>query len=227
MLKVIITGSTGMVGEGVLHRCINHPLVEEVLLLNRKPYGLSHPKIRELITADFMDLKSVESNLKGYDACFFCAGISSVGIGKEDYEKVTYQLTLTVAKTLVSLNPGMTFTYVSGQGTDSSESGRSHWARVKGKTENELRKLGFRQVFAYRPGFILPMKGMKHTMKAYSYMNWLFPIGRLVYPDGFSKLQEVGDSMLAVTLMGYDGFILNGREIRDTSDTLQWTGDSR
>lgn len=155
-----------MIGEGVLHRCLVHPQVSEVLLLNRRSYGLSHPKMKELILPSFLDLESVKSQLSGYDACFFCAGISSLGISKEEYEKITYDLTLNIGKTLADLNPNMTFTYVSGQGTDSSEKGRSHWARVKGKTENDLRKLPFRQVFAYRPGFIYPMEGMKNTLKA-------------------------------------------------------------
>ena len=153
-IQVLITGSTGMIGEGVLHRCLAHPQVSKVLLLNRRPYGLSHPKLKELILPSFLDLGSFKSQLTGYDACFFCAGISSLGISKEEYEKITYDLTLNVGKTLAELNSQMTFTYVSGQGTDSTETEKSHWARVKGKTENDLRKLPFRQVFAYRPGFI-------------------------------------------------------------------------
>ncbi len=219
-IKVIITGSTGMIGEGVLHRCLTHPQISEVLLLNRRSYGLSHPKLKELLLPSFLDLKSVKSQLAGYDACFFCAGISSLGISKEEYEKITYDLTLNLGNTLAELNPNMTFTYVSGQGTDSTEKGRSHWARIKGKTENDLRKLPFGQVFAYRPGFIYPMEGMKNTLKAYKYVNWLFPIGRKHYLNGFSKLEEIGDSMISVSLNGYDGWILNGKEITETAANL-------
>lgn len=209
-----------MIGEGVLHRCLAHPQVSEVLLLNRRSYGLSHPKLKELILPSFLDLKSHLSLLTGYDACFFCAGISSLGISKEEYEKITYDLTLNVGKTLSELNPDMTFTYVSGQGTDSTEKGGSHWARIKGKTENDLRKLPLRNVFAYRPGFILPMDGMKNTIKAYKYINWLFPIGRKLFPNGFCKLEEIGDSMISVSLHGYDGWILNGKEIKETAANL-------
>jgi len=219
-LKVIITGSTGMIGEGVLHRCLSHPQVSSVLLLSRRSYGLSHPKLKELILPSFLDLTSVKSQLVGYDACFFCAGISSLGISKEEYEKITYDVTLNLGKTVAELNLNMTFTYISGQGTDSTENGRSHWARVKGKIENVLRKLPFRQVFAYRPGFIYPMEGMKNTIKAYKYVTWLFPIGRKLYPNGFSTLEEIGDSMISVSLHGYDGWILNGKEISETSASL-------
>lgn len=219
-IKVIITGSTGMIGEGVLHRCLSHPQVSGILLLNRKAYGLSHPKIKELIVPSFMDLHAVKAQLSGYDACFFCAGISSLGISNEEYERITYDMTLNVGKTLADLNPNMTFTYVTGQGTDSTEKGSSHWARIKGKTENDLRKLPFKKVFAYRPGFIRPMEGMKNTIKAYKYVNWLFPIGRKILPNGFSKLEEIGDSMISVSLLGYDGWILNGKEISETASNL-------
>lgn len=219
-IKVIITGSTGMIGEGVLHRCLANPQVSEVLIINRKSYGLSHPKIKEVILPSFLDLHAVKTQLAGYDACFFCAGISSLGISKEEYEKITYDLTLNVGKTLADLNPNMTFTYVSGQGTDNTEKGRSHWARIKGKTENDLRKLPFKKVYAYRPGFIRPMEGMKNTIKAYKYVNWLFPIGRRLLPNGFSKLEEIGDSMISVSLHGYDGWILNGKEISETASNL-------
>ena len=128
-LKIIITGTTGMVGEGVMQRCLDNPKVEKVVAISRKPNGHQHPKLVELIHQDFTELTGVEDQLSGFDACFFCAGISSVGVSKEDYEKITYDLTLSFAQTLAKLNPQMTFTYVSGQGTDSTEKGKSHWAR--------------------------------------------------------------------------------------------------
>ncbi|MGN6292981.1 MAG: NAD-dependent epimerase/dehydratase family protein, partial [Chitinophagaceae bacterium] len=158
-MKVIITGTTGMVGEGVLHVCLQDPRIESVLIINRKTLGRTHPKLKEILHADFYDLSAIENDLRGYDACFFCLGVSSIGMKEPDYYKVTYTLTLHVANTLVRLNPGMSFSYISGAGTDSSEKGRSMWARVKGKTENDLMKLPFRQVFAFRPGFIKPIKG--------------------------------------------------------------------
>ncbi|MBK7428692.1 MAG: NAD-dependent epimerase/dehydratase family protein, partial [Saprospiraceae bacterium] len=148
-LNVIITGATGMVGEGVMHQCLQNEHVASVLLINRKPYGLKHPKLTEVIHQDFYDLSSIESKLKGYNACFFCLGISSVGISKEEYFKITYTLTLHMGETLSRLNPDMVFTYVSGMGTDSKEKGNG-WASVKGKTENDLKKLPFKKVHAYR-----------------------------------------------------------------------------
>ncbi len=219
-LKIIITGTTGMVGEGVMQRCLENPTVERVLAISRKPNGHQHPKLVELIHKDFTDLSAVADQLAGFDACFFCAGISSLGISKEQYEKITHDLTLAFASTLAKLNPEMTFTYVSGQGTDSSEKGRSHWARVKGKTENDLRKLPFKKVYAYRPGVMKPMEGALHVLSYYKYFAWMYPIGRKLYPNGFNTLAEVGDSMVYVSLNDYDSFILEGKEIRNTAGRL-------
>ncbi|WP_439488841.1 NAD-dependent epimerase/dehydratase family protein [Algoriphagus sp.] len=219
-LKIIITGTTGMVGEGVMQRCLENPKVEKVLSISRKPNGHQHPKLEELIHGDFTDLSPVEDQLTGYDACFFCAGISSLGISKEQYEKITYELTLSFASTLAKLNPEMTFTYVSGQGTDSSEKGKSHWARVKGKTENELKKLPFKQVYAYRPGAMKPLEGAKHVLSWYKYFAWMYPIGRTLFPNGFNTLVEVGDSMVYVSSHPYTKFILEGREITETANLL-------
>jgi uncharacterized protein YbjT (DUF2867 family) len=217
-LKVIITGTTGMVGEGVLLHCLQNPKVEKVLSISRKPTGHSHHKLVELIHADFSDLSSVESQLTGFDACYFCAGISSLGISKEEYERITYGLTLAFAQTLVKLNPDMTFTYVSGQGTDGTEKGSSHWARTKGKTENDLRKLPFKQVFAYRPGIMKPVaENSQHVLSFYKYVGWIYPIGRMLFPNGFNTLAEVGDSMVNVTLNGFENFVLNGKEITQTA----------
>lgn len=209
-----------MVGEGVMQRCLENPTVERVLAISRKPNGHQHPKLVELIHKDFTDLSAVADQLAGFDACFFCAGISSLGISKEQYEKITHDLTLAFASTLAKLNPEMTFTYVSGQGTDSSEKGRSHWARVKGKTENDLRKLPFKKVYAYRPGVMKPMEGALHVLSYYKYFAWMYPIGRKLYPNGFNTLAEVGDSMVYVSLNDYDSFILEGKEIRNTAGRL-------
>jgi len=217
-LKIIITGTTGMVGEGVMLQCLDNPKVERVLSISRKPNGHSHPKLVELIYEDFSDLSSVGDQVTGYDACYFCAGISSIGISKKEYERITYDMTLAFAKTLARLNPEMTFTYVSGQGTDSSEKGRSHWARVKGKTENDLRKLPFKQVFAYRPGVMKPVAtNSLHILSGYKYFGWIYPIGRKLFPNGFNTLGEVGDSMVNVALKGYGKFILNGKEISESA----------
>ena len=144
-LKVIVTGSTGMVGEGVLHECLNHSSIKEVLVINRKPCGVNHPKLREILHSNFFDLSPVADQLKGYDACFFCLGVSSIGMKEPDYTKFTYELTMHFAETVLKQNPAMQFCYISGSGTDSSEKGKLMWARVKGKTENDLFKLPFKK----------------------------------------------------------------------------------
>lgn len=212
-IKAIVTGATGMVGEGVLHECLQHPDVESVLVLTRKPSGLSHPKLKEVIHEDFYNLTAVEDQLAGYNACFFCLGVSSVGMKEDAYYKVTYTLTMHVAETLSRKNQDMAFFYVSGVGTDSTETSRSKWARVKGKTENDLMKLPFRQVFAYRPGYIHPTKGLKHAHKLYRYLSWIFPIGRAIAPNAFCTLEELGRSMIYLAKNGFDRNVIEGRDI--------------
>ena len=166
-LNVIITGATGMVGKGVLLECIDSPDVESILLINRSPVDVMHPKVKEIIHKDFFDLSSVRDQLTGYNACFFCLGVSSVGMKEADYKRFTYDLTLGFAKVVLFLNPDMTFCYVSGAGTDSSEKGKSMWARVKGKTENDLLSLGFKATYMFRPGYIHPMRGIKSKTPLY------------------------------------------------------------
>lgn len=219
-IRVIVTGVTGMVGEGVLHECLQHPEVEAVLVISRKSTGIVHPKLQELIHADFFDLSSIEDRLWGYDACFFCLGISSVGVKEADYYKTTYTLTLHVAETLARLNRGMTFCYVSGAGTDSSEKGRSGWARIKGKTENDLTKLPFAQVFLFRPGYIQPTPGLARTQSFYRYISWMYPMLRKVFPNTANTLREVGLAMIHSVRRGYGKRILDPKDIallaRDT-----------
>ena len=217
-IRAIITGTTGMVGEGVLHECLLNPEVESVLVINRKPLGISHPKLIEVIHADFYDLSAIEGQLKGFNACFFCLGITSIGIDADTYYKTTYTLTMHVAKTLSRLNPEMTFCYISGAGTDSTEKGSSRWARVKGKTENDLMKLPFKQVFAFRPGFIKPIKGLPETHGFYKYINWVYPFGRLLYPNGFCTLQELAAAMTKVVNSGYPEKVITGKDIIKLSE---------
>ena len=212
-LKVIVTGSTGMVGEGVLHECLNSDKIESVLIINRKPSGYSHPKLKEIIHADFFDFTAIETQLSGYNACFFCLGISSVGVKKDDYFKFTYGLTMHVAEVLSSQNANMIFNYVSGAGTDSSEKGFSGWARVKGKTENDLMKLPFKKVYAFRPGMIKPTEGLKHTHKFYNYIGWIFPIGRALFPSGFCTMKELGQAMIKTVTKGYPKNVIEGKDI--------------
>jgi uncharacterized protein YbjT (DUF2867 family) len=211
-LKTIITGATGMVGEGVLLECLNHPDVEQVLVINRKPGGVSHPKLREIIHADFFDLASIEQQLIGYNACFFCLGVSSVGMSREEYKHITYDLTLNVGKLLAELNPEMTFCYVTGAGTDSSEQGRTGWANVKGATENALMRL-FKHSYMFRPGFMKATPGQKNVKSYYKFLAWLYPIGRALYPSGFCTLEEVGRAMINAVSKGYPKQILEVKDI--------------
>ncbi len=216
-IRAIITGTTGMVGEGVLHECLNSNLVEAVLIINRKPSGYSHPKLKEIVHADFFDLSNIESQLTGYNACYFCLGISSVGVKADEYYRITYTLTMHWAETLSKLNNDMTFCYVSGAGTDSAEKGRSRWARVKGKTENDIIKLPFKQAFAFRPGFIKPTEGLTKAHPFYKYINWMFPIGRALFPNGFCTLKELGSAMINVANKGYAKRIIDGKDIIELS----------
>jgi uncharacterized protein YbjT (DUF2867 family) len=216
-IRAIITGATGMVGEGVLHECLNHADVEKVLVINRKPCGVNHPKLTEILHSDFFDISPVESDLRGYNACFFCLGVSSVGMKEPQYFSLTYTLTLRFAEKLAELNPDMIFCYVSGAGTDSSEKGRSMWARVKGKTENDLIKLPFRAVYAFRPAFMKPTKGLKHAHKFYAPFNILYPLLKFMMPRYVSTLKELGVAMINAVLKGYDKKILEVRDIINLS----------
>ena len=212
-VKVIVTGATGMVGEGVLHECLHHPDLEKVLIINRKPSGKSHPKLTEIIHEDFFDLSGAKERLAGFDACFFCLGVSSIGLNEASYNRLTYDLTLNFARTLLDLNPGMTFCYVSGSGTDSTAKGKSMWARVKGKTENQLLALGFKHAHMFRPGFMYPTPGLKNTLKFYRYINWMYPFLRRVFPKYMSTLSEVGLAMIHTVTKGYSKPVLEVKDI--------------
>lgn len=201
-----------MVGEGVLLECLDHPDVERVLVINRKPGGVSHPKLREIIHADFFNLAPIEQQLMGFNACFFCLGVSSVGMSEEKYAHMTYDLTLNVARLLAKLNPEMTFCYVTGAGTDSSEQGRIAWARVKGAAENALLRL-FKRAYMFRPGFMKATPGQKNVKSYYRFFAWLYPIGRALYPAGFCTLQEVALAMIRAASQGYSKQILEVRDI--------------
>ena len=209
--KVIITGATGMVGEGVLLECLQNPAVAQVLVLTRKPTGRNHPKMRELLVPDLAELSAVESQLTGYNACFFCAGVSSVGISKEEYERITHDLTLAVGRTLARLNPDLTFIYVSGVGTSSSSG--QHWARVKGRTENELLALPFGAAYMFRPGFMKTTPGQRNVLKWYPALAWLYPVARKLAPQYVSTMQEVGRAMIHAADFGYSKPVLEVRDI--------------
>jgi len=213
-MKVIITGSTGMVGEGVLLECINNVHVTDILLLNRKHYPITDPKVKEIILEDFMHVESIQDALQGFDACFFCAGISSVGLKEDVYRHITYDITMHVAKTLSAVNPSMTFIYVSGSGTDSTEKGKLMWARVKGKTENDLLKLPFKAVYNFRPGIMKSTPGQKNIHWGFKVMDALYPLLNLLFPAFVSTLQEVALAMIAVVVNPYQSTTLEVKDIK-------------
>ena len=212
-IRVIITGSTGMVGEGVLHEGLLHSDVASVLVINRRPCGVTHLKLREIIQADFSDFSGLERELAGYNAAFLCMGTSSVGMKEEQYRHVTYDCTLALARPLSRLNPEMTVTYVSGAGTDSTEQGRSMWARVKGKTENDLMKLPFRQAFMFRPAYMQPTQGLKRAWTIAKIIAPLFPLWKLLLPNYVCTLQEVGVAMINAVTTGFTKKILDTPDI--------------
>jgi uncharacterized protein YbjT (DUF2867 family) len=212
-LKVIITGATGMVGEGVLQECIANPMIEKILLINRKPTGVVHSKVQEIIHQHFNDLSAILDELRGYDACYFCLGISSLGVKEDTYYDVTYKLTIDFARQLTAVNDKMTFCYVSGAGTDSSEKGKLMWARVKGKTENDLTKLPFKAVYNFRPGFMRPAKGAKNIKGVYKVIDFLYPVFRSISPTYFLTLEEVAKAMINVTMKGYPKTVIEVKDI--------------
>ncbi len=202
-----------MVGEGVLHECLLHPDVEEVLVVGRRTAGVHHPKLKEILHNNFFDLSPVKDQLRGYNACFFCLGVSSVGMKEKEYHHLTYDLTMHMATILADQNPGMTFCYVSGAGTDSTEHGKMMWARVKGQTENDLLRLPFKAAYMFRPGFMKPTKGLKNTLKAYKFISWLYPVVRPLFPKYVSTLRELGLAMIHAATRGYEKQVLEVKDI--------------
>lgn len=217
-MKVIITGASGMVGEGVMLECLNNPQVEQVLVVGRRACGTTHPRLKEIIHKDFYDLAPIENELKGYDACFFCLGTTSIGLSEEEYYKISYTLTLNFANTLCKLNSGMTFCYVSGAGTSGNENSKNMWIRVKSKTENDLQKLPFKQVFNFRPGIMTPTKGMKNTQKIYYAFAWLVPVVKLFSKNMILSLSQVGKAMINSVSKGYHKSALEVSDIRTLSE---------
>jgi uncharacterized protein YbjT (DUF2867 family) len=212
-INAIIFGATGMVGEGVLIEALKHENVESVLVIGRKPCMKTHAKLKELIHHDFFNYSAIEDQLKGYNACFFCLGISSVGMNEKDYTRITYDLTMQAATTLSRLNPDMTFCYVSGMGTDSTERGRMMWARVKGKTENDLTKLLFKAVYLFRPGLMKPTEGQKNVKSIFKAAGMLYPLLKILSPKNVCTLEEVGLAMIHAVETGYPKKILGNRDI--------------
>lgn len=211
-MKVILTGATGFVGEGVLLECLEHPAVLQVLSISRRPCGRTHPKLRELIVPDFRELGGVEPELRGYDACFYCAGISSLGLSEAEYSVITYDTLLAFAETLLRLNPGITFVHVSGAHTDPTERGKVMWARVKGKAENALTRMPFEAVYNFRPGLMKPAPGQRNVKGSYWLVRALYPLLSLVFPA--IALRDVGKAMINAVRFGAPRGVLEVAELR-------------
>jgi len=220
-MNVILFGATGMVGQGVLRECLLDPEVESVLAVGRSAIEQQHEKLHEIVLKTLTDLSSVENRLSGYDACFFCLGVSSAGMSEDDYRRVTYDLSLSVAATLARLNPAMTFIYVSGAGTDSSEHGRMMWARIKGKTENALLAMPFKAAYMFRPGYIQPMHGVRTKTKwygtAYAIMAPLYPLLRRLFPRYVTTTEQLGRAMISVAKTSATKRVLESNDINAIS----------
>ncbi|KAA3602047.1 MAG: epimerase [Calditrichaeota bacterium] len=216
-IKAIITGSTGMVGKGILLECLENPNVETVLVVNRKTIGTKHEKLKEIIHKDFYNLEEIENELEDYNACYFSLGISSIGMSEEDYTKITYDLAINFAKTLLEKNKEMTFCYVSGAGTDSSEKGKTMWARVKGKTENAILAMPFKNSFAFRPAYIQPIGEVKSKTRLYDFgiqiAKHLYPILKVIFPNHTTTSQAIGKAMINVVLNGYEQRVIESKDI--------------
>ena len=212
-IKAIVFGASGMVGEGVLMTALDHPEVESVLVIGRRPCGVTDARVKEILLQDFFDYSSIEQELNGYDACFFCLGVTSVGKKEAEYRRLTYDLTMAAARTLSRLNPSMTFCYVSGSGTDGTEQGRIAWARIKGKTENDLAKLQFKAAYAFRPGYIQPVKGQKHAHSFSTILAGTYPFFKKMLPQYMCTLRELGRAMIVVSTRGFEKRILENRDI--------------
>lgn len=218
-----------MIGKGVLLECLDSDIVSEVLAIGRKSLNIDHKKLKELIISNFEDYSTIEKELLGYDACFYCLGISSAGMKEDAYHKITYSYTLALAKALYKINPGILFTYISGAGTDSSEKGSSMWARVKGKTENDLLKIGFKQAVMFRPGIIIPERGIRSGTKSYQLMYdnfmWLIKIIRLFWPESIVTTTAIGKAMIRLLNTKSSKTILDPKDILALSAQIKNSND--
>jgi uncharacterized protein YbjT (DUF2867 family) len=217
-MKLLLFGATGMVGQGVLRESLLDPNVEAVVTVGRTATGAQHSKLREIVRQDLWNYADIAPALSGFQACFFCLGVSSTGMTERDYERVTYAITLAAAETLCRLNPSMVFVYVSDAGTDSSEHGRNMWARVKGRTENALLRLPFEAAYMFRPGIIVPLYGAKSKTALYrvfyTLTQPLLPLLRAAFPNHVLTTEQIGRAMLAVARQGFPKRVLESKDIR-------------
>jgi uncharacterized protein YbjT (DUF2867 family) len=216
-MKILLFGASGMVGQGTLRECLLDPEVTAVLSVSRRPLGTAHEKLRELVIPDVGDLSAVEAEVRGFDGCFWCLGASSAGRSEAEYRRVTYDLTVSAARTLARVDPGLTFVYVSGAGTDSTEHGRAMWARVKGATENALLAMPFRAAYMFRPGIIRPLHGIRSRTRGYrigyAILGPFLILVRLVSPDSMTSTERMGRAMIRVVRNGAPSRVLGTREI--------------
>jgi uncharacterized protein YbjT (DUF2867 family) len=216
-MKVVLFGATGMVGSGVLLECLDSPRVESVLAVSRSVTGRAHPKLREIVHADFLDFETITAQLSGADACFFCLGVSSAGMNEADYRRLTHDVALAAANALLTVSSQLTFVFVSGEGTDSTERGRSMWARVKGKTENDLLAMPFKAAYMFRPGYIQPLRGVRSKTRLYQTVynvgGWLYPLLRALIPRFVTTTANIGRAMIEVAAEDYPKSVLSSADI--------------
>ena len=219
-INVIITGATGMIGESVLDQCLRHPNINKVLVISRRTIGIQHPKLIEKVLEEITEISAIKDLLINYNACFFCVGVSSLGMDEVTFTKLTYTLTMDFATCLSKINPNMTFCYISGAGTDSTEKGRTMWARVKGKTENDLQKLPFNQVYNFRPGALIPYLKVKptQTYQSVKYLKWLLVLLRPIFPNSIIKLSDFAYAMINSVLTGSPVNTLESKDIKKLSE---------
>jgi uncharacterized protein YbjT (DUF2867 family) len=229
-MKVLLFGATGMVGSGALLECLEDPRVHSVVVVGRSPCGTRHAKLREILHADFFDFSAIQSGFAGVDACFFCLGVSSAGLPEPEYRRITFDLTLAAARAMVAVNAAVTFCYVSGAGTDSTERGRTMWARVKGQTENALLAMPFKAAFMFRPAFIQPVKGVRTKTPLYrafyAILGPLFPVLRRLAPRHVTTSAAVGRALIEVAIGGYDRRILASEDINRVANRTQGAADN-
>jgi uncharacterized protein YbjT (DUF2867 family) len=223
-MKVVLFGATGMVGQGVLRECLNDTDVKAVLSIVRRSSGQPHHKLKELVHQNFLDFSTIKPELTGYDACFFCLGVSSTGITEQEYESITYGITMAAAKTLLKLNPGISFLFVSGTGTDSTEQSRTMWARIKGKTENALLRMPFKRVYMFRPAYIQPLHGIVSKTRLYrtfyAVLAPIYPLLKRLLPKYVTTTEELGRVMIKVARDGASKSVLENWDINQIAKKL-------